>query len=174
MGGTWSAQWWYFSHSVASNSCNPMDCSLPSSSAHREEYTGVGCHFLLQAIFPTQGSNSHLLHWQADSFLLRHLRSPWGTLIYVPSTQSALSRERLEKKDQGKQCGRTCKCRRGSAKESRGETRVSSVGERRYSTSTFSVWHVAQHFHTPSHPSSHHQHLLRYTETSGALLRSPR
>ena len=23
--------------------------------------TGVGCHFLLQAIFPTQGSNSHLL-----------------------------------------------------------------------------------------------------------------
>ena len=58
-----------------------MDCSLPGSSAHREEYTGVGCHFLLQAIFPTQGSNSHLLHWQADSFLFRHLRSPWGTLI---------------------------------------------------------------------------------------------
>ena len=23
--------------------------------------TGVGCHFLLQGIFPTQGSNSHLL-----------------------------------------------------------------------------------------------------------------
>ena len=33
--------------------------------------TGVGCHFLLQEIFPTQGSNPHLLcllHWQADSF----------------------------------------------------------------------------------------------------------
>ena len=33
--------------------------------------TGVGCHFLLQGIFPTQGSNPHLLcllHWQA-SFL---------------------------------------------------------------------------------------------------------
>jgi len=32
--------------------------------------TGVGCHFLLQGIFPTQGSNPHLpclLHWQADS-----------------------------------------------------------------------------------------------------------
>ena len=31
--------------------------------------TGVGC--LLQGIFPTQGSNSHLLclqHWQADPF----------------------------------------------------------------------------------------------------------
>ena len=24
--------------------------------------TGVGCHALFQGIFPTQGSNSHLLH----------------------------------------------------------------------------------------------------------------
>ena len=33
--------------------------------------TGVNCLFLLQGIFPTQGSNPHLLyplHWQADSF----------------------------------------------------------------------------------------------------------
>ena len=30
--------------------------------------TGVGCHFLLQGIFPTQGSNLLLLRWQADSF----------------------------------------------------------------------------------------------------------
>ena len=32
--------------------------------------TGGGCHFLLQGIFPTQGSNSRrlgVLHWQADS-----------------------------------------------------------------------------------------------------------
>ena len=32
--------------------------------------TGVGCHFLLQGIFLTQGSNPHLLHllyWQVDS-----------------------------------------------------------------------------------------------------------
>ena len=27
----------------------------------------MGCHFLLQWIFPTQGSNPHLLHWHADS-----------------------------------------------------------------------------------------------------------
>ena len=26
--------------------------------------TGVGCHFLLQGIFLTQGSNLHPLHWQ--------------------------------------------------------------------------------------------------------------
>ena len=31
--------------------------------------TGVGCHFLLQRIFPTQGSNLRLclLHWRVDS-----------------------------------------------------------------------------------------------------------
>jgi len=27
----------------------------------------VGCHALLQGIFPTQGLNPSLLHWQADS-----------------------------------------------------------------------------------------------------------
>ena len=36
--------------------------------------TGVGCHFLLQGIFLTQGSNSLLLHWQVDSLPLHHLR----------------------------------------------------------------------------------------------------
>ena len=34
--------------------------------------TGKGYHFLLQGIFPTQGSNPRLLRWQADSLLLRH------------------------------------------------------------------------------------------------------
>ena len=29
--------------------------------------TGVGCHSLLQGIFPTQGLSLGLLHWQADS-----------------------------------------------------------------------------------------------------------
>ena len=40
--------------------------------------TGVGCHFLLQRIFPTQGSNLNLLrllHWQAVSLPLSHLGS---------------------------------------------------------------------------------------------------
>ena len=41
----------------------------------RQEY-GVSCHFLLQGIFPTQGSNPHLPHWQADSLLLSHRGSP--------------------------------------------------------------------------------------------------
>ena len=29
------AWWWWFSFQVMSNSCNPMDCSLPGSSVHR-------------------------------------------------------------------------------------------------------------------------------------------
>ena len=32
------------------------------------ENTGVGWHFLLQGVFPTQGSDLCLLHWQVDSF----------------------------------------------------------------------------------------------------------
>ena len=38
--------------------------------------SGVGCHFLLQGIFPTQGLNLHLLHWQVDSLPLCHQGSP--------------------------------------------------------------------------------------------------
>ena len=47
----------------------------------------VGCHFLFQGIFPTQGSNSSLLlllHWQADSLPLSHLGSLYGyTIIHL-------------------------------------------------------------------------------------------
>ena len=42
--------------------------------------TGVGCHFLLQGIFPAQGSNPsllHLLHWQAGSLPLVPQGKPW-------------------------------------------------------------------------------------------------
>ena len=40
--------------------------------------TGVGCHFLLQGIFPIQGWNPHFLHllpWQEDSLLIIRLTS---------------------------------------------------------------------------------------------------
>ena len=45
--------------------CYPMDCSPPGSSVHGifpSKDPGVGCHFLLQGIFPTQGWNLGLLH----------------------------------------------------------------------------------------------------------------
>jgi len=38
--------------------------------------TGVRCHFLLQGIFPTQGSNLCLLHCQVDSLPLSHQGNP--------------------------------------------------------------------------------------------------
>ena len=38
--------------------------------------TGVGCHFLLQGIFPNQGLNPCLLFQQADSLALSLLGSP--------------------------------------------------------------------------------------------------
>ena len=42
--------------------------------------TGVGCHFLLQGIFLTQGSNPSLLCWQVDSLPLSHQGSPFWPL----------------------------------------------------------------------------------------------
>ena len=38
--------------------------------------TGAGCHFFLQEIFPTQGLNWGLLHWQVDSLPLSKQGSP--------------------------------------------------------------------------------------------------
>ena len=54
---------------------DPMDCSLPGSSVHGDspgKNTGVGCHALLQGIFPTQGSNSGLLHCRQILYWLSH------------------------------------------------------------------------------------------------------
>ena len=47
-------------------------CPLDSPSKN----AGVGWHFLLQRIFPTQGSNPSRLHWQADSLPWSYLGSP--------------------------------------------------------------------------------------------------
>ena len=56
---------------------DPMDCSPPGPSIH--EYfagknTRVGCHSLLQGIFPTQGSNPSLLHCRQILYRLSHQR----------------------------------------------------------------------------------------------------
>ena len=45
--------------------CDPIGCSLPGFSVHGDfpgKNTGMGCHALLQGIFPTQGSNPGLPH----------------------------------------------------------------------------------------------------------------
>ena len=48
-------------------------CQAPLSMDFPGKNAGVGCHFLLQGIFPTQGLNPHLLrllHWQVGSLAL--------------------------------------------------------------------------------------------------------
>ena len=62
--------------------CAPMDSSLLGASVHGDspgKNAGVGCHALLQEIFPTQGSNLRLLcllHWQTGSLPLVPSRKP--------------------------------------------------------------------------------------------------
>ena len=56
-------------------------CQSPLSWIFPGKNSGVGCHFLLQGIFPTQGLNPCLLHWQVDSLPLSHLGSPSLILI---------------------------------------------------------------------------------------------
>ena len=66
-----------------------MDCSLPDSSVHgisQGANTGMGCCFLFQGIFPTQGwdlSLLHLLPWQVDSLPLHHLGNPICVYAHV-------------------------------------------------------------------------------------------
>ena len=59
--------------------CDPMDYSLPGSSVHRDSLgknTGLGCHALLQGIFPSQGLNSGLLHCRWTLYHVSHQESP--------------------------------------------------------------------------------------------------
>ena len=60
--------------------CDPMCCSLPGSSVHGDspgKNTRMGCHALLQGIFPTQGLNPGLLHCRWILYYLSHQESPW-------------------------------------------------------------------------------------------------
>ena len=66
--------------------CDPMNCSPPGSSVHGDspgKNTGVGCHALLQGIFPTQGSNPGLLHYRQILYRLSHQGSPHPHLSHM-------------------------------------------------------------------------------------------
>ena len=59
--------------------CGPMDCSPPGSSVHGDspgKNTGVGCHALLQGIFPNQGSNPGLPHCRLILYQLSQQAGP--------------------------------------------------------------------------------------------------
>ena len=52
-----------------------MDCKLPGSLVHEifpGKNTGMGCHFLLQRIFPTQGLNLGFPHCRQTLYRLSH------------------------------------------------------------------------------------------------------
>ena len=56
--------------------CDLMDHSPPRSSVHGNyagKNTGVGCHALLQGIFPIQGSNPGLPHCRQILYYLSYL-----------------------------------------------------------------------------------------------------
>ena len=54
--------------------CDPMDActKLLRPWDFQGKSTGVGCHFLLQGIFPTQGSNPGLSHCRQTLYHLSH------------------------------------------------------------------------------------------------------
>ena len=72
------------SHSVMSNSVRPHDLSQRTTLLCPWNFPGKnlggGCYFLLQGIFPNQGSSPscllHLLHWQVNPLPWSHLGSP--------------------------------------------------------------------------------------------------
>ena len=90
------------SHSVLSTLCNPMDCSPQGSFVHRGspgKNTGVGCHALLQGIFPTQGSNPGLPHCRWILYHLSHHKSPkmleWVAYPFSRGTYQPRDRTRV-------------------------------------------------------------------------------
>ena len=66
--------------------CDPTDYGLPGPSVYFQDFPGKntteGCHFLLERIFPTQGSKPSLLHWQTD-LSLSHQEAPNKPYVYM-------------------------------------------------------------------------------------------
>ena len=83
--------------------CDPVDCSLPRSSIHGifpGQSSGVGCHFLLQRIFPTQGSNLGLPHCRQTPYHLSQEEPEepviiiWGTRGQIANTHWIIEKAR--------------------------------------------------------------------------------
>ena len=73
--------------------CNPMDYSLTRFLCPWDfpgKHTGVGCHCLLQEIFPTQGLNLGLPHCRQTLYCLSHQGSePEHSLTYTAVCNSS-------------------------------------------------------------------------------------
>ena len=62
----------------------------PLSMGFYRQELGVGCHFRLQGIFPTQGLNLNFLSWPTVSIPLSHRGSPSVMISYIPSVRKVL------------------------------------------------------------------------------------
>ena len=83
--------------------CNPMVCSPPGSSVHGDspgKNTGVGCHALLQGIFPTQDLNPGIPHcgqilyhlsYQGSPRILEWVTYPFSRELFQPRNQTRVS-----------------------------------------------------------------------------------
>ena len=60
-------------------------CQAPLSMGFSRQAYWSGCHFLLQRIFPTQGSNPGLLHCRQSLYQLRYKGSPLLILVSFSS-----------------------------------------------------------------------------------------
>ena len=81
--------------------CNAVNYSPPGFSVRGDspgKDTGVGCHALLQGIFPTQGSNPGLPHCRQILYHLSHWGSPENDEISLSFSNSYCIEERLETK----------------------------------------------------------------------------
>ena len=82
--------------------CDPMDCSPPRLLCPWNspgKNTGVDYHFLLQGIFPTQGSNLHLehcrqilYHWASSEALVSTIEMLLNPVfLFIPASLTALA-----------------------------------------------------------------------------------
>ena len=79
--------WWFVTHGL-----EPASLLSPWDSSGKN--TGVGCHFLLQGIFPTQVLNLGLLHCREFLHCLSHQGSP---LLIIPEFGEMEKEEKEER-----------------------------------------------------------------------------
>ena len=66
--------------------CDPIDCSPPGFPVHGDSpgnNSGMGCHVLLQGIFPTQKSTQGLLHCRCILYQLSYQGNPSKMYLMV-------------------------------------------------------------------------------------------
>jgi len=94
------------SHPVVSDSATPwtIACQAPlTMEFSRQEYLpGLGCHFLFQGIFPTQGLNPGLPCCRQTLYHLHHLDKKMKTLQEEARAQGKRD-ERMGEETEGKQ-----------------------------------------------------------------------